>query len=857
MLIGIATLVFTFISFTHSIAEVLNVPGDFDTIQEAIDAARDNDEIRVAAGEYVENIDFDGKRIEINGDPDDPSSTVIDGDEDGCVAVFNSGEGRASVLNGFTLRNGRAVGHGGGGIYCNGTRPTLRNLIVEENTGDRGGGILCWNAHPDISSAVVRSNSATGYGGGICFSEDSSPDLSDIEIYDNRSENSGGGIGCYSRGVPVLRDVNIHDNSARSAGGGMYILARAELTGAMISANEAGSHGGGIFGSGAVELDDVVIDGNEAAHHGGGLFFNSGHPLFTRVQITRNSAGECGGGVYLEDTRLDLSRVTLCGNGSQDDGGGVFCIDDAELVVISGIIRGNSPQEVFFYPEHTDNSAVVLYSDIEGGEDGFETNDNGEVDWGEGNIDADPLFADPDEGDYSLTWENLPEDDETKSPCIDTGDPAERNQDPDGTRADMGAHYFPQPFAVITVEPDAHDFENVMLGNSAEVRFTIGNDGEGVLYVTEQRIEQEGGEFSFTEGGGEVDIQPGEQTHTTIRFTPVTIGIGQARYFIESNDRERDEIEITLVGRGINRPPEVIGSIPDIEVDEDSGRLEIADLDTVFSDTEGEELMYSFTGAPDRLNMRIDESVLGMDPSLNFNLDNGADVTVSATDPHNATVNVTFNVRIIPVNDPPGPFSLMSPADGSRLSLAEVRFLWERSEDVDGDLRDYRLSLDFSGDMIDTTVQWIVNAGVSNVVIDIARLAVELGLEDEISAEWWVTADDDEFSIESDQRWTVIIPQNSAPVPPTAPPTEFNLGRNYPNPFNGTTTVPYAVPRPTDVELAVYDLSGRRVALLVGGLKSTGCHAVDWDADGVMSGVYIVKMEAGEFRSMMRIVFIR
>jgi flagellar hook assembly protein FlgD len=73
----------------------------------------------------------------------------------------------------------------------------------------------------------------------------------------------------------------------------------------------------------------------------------------------------------------------------------------------------------------------VTYSDIQG-------------DWvGEGNIDADPLFADPQNGDFHLTWANFPIPDSTMSPCIDTGDP-NSPFDPDGTIADMGTFFFDQ-----------------------------------------------------------------------------------------------------------------------------------------------------------------------------------------------------------------------------------------------------------------------------------------------------------------------------------------------------------------------------------------------------------------------------
>jgi len=76
-------------------------------------------------------------------------------------------------------------------------------------------------------------------------------------------------------------------------------------------------------------------------------------------------------------------------------------------------------------------SVTATYSDIQGG-------------WyGTGNIDADPLFADPANGDFHLSWANFPIPDDTKSPCIDAGDP-NSPFDPDGTIADMGAFYFNQ-----------------------------------------------------------------------------------------------------------------------------------------------------------------------------------------------------------------------------------------------------------------------------------------------------------------------------------------------------------------------------------------------------------------------------
>lgn len=77
-------------------------------------------------------------------------------------------------------------------------------------------------------------------------------------------------------------------------------------------------------------------------------------------------------------------------------------------------------------------------------------------------------------------------------------------------------------------------------------------------------------------------------------------------------------------------------------------------------------------------------------------------------------------------------------------------------------------------------------------------------------------------------------------------PRFVDLEQNYPNPFNPTTTIVYSVPYQTDVTISVYDLLGRRVALLVNEPRQQGTYTVNWDASGVASGVYIYRMEAAE-----------
>ena len=88
-------------------------------------------------------------------------------------------------------------------------------------------------------------------------------------------------------------------------------------------------------------------------------------------------------------------------------------------------------------------------------------------------------------------------------------------------------------------------------------------------------------------------------------------------------------------------------------------------------------------------------------------------------------------------------------------------------------------------------------------------------------------------------------------------PESFALLQAYPNPFNPTTTISYALPSASLVKLTVYDLQGRTVAELVNGMRDTGLHEVTWDATGFASGIYFYRIEAGEFRAVRKTLLVK
>jgi len=80
-----------------------------------------------------------------------------------------------------------------------------------------------------------------------------------------------------------------------------------------------------------------------------------------------------------------------------------------------------------------------------------------------------------------------------------------------------------------------------------------------------------------------------------------------------------------------------------------------------------------------------------------------------------------------------------------------------------------------------------------------------------------------------------------------AVPRTFSLEANYPNPFSDITTIRYDVPRTEDVRVTVYDVLGRRVALLVSSERAAGRYEVRFDARDLAPGMYAYRMEAGSF----------
>ena len=352
------------------------VPGDFDSITSAVDAASDGDAICVEPGSYPEaGINFGGKGLQLVGLAG-PGATTIDGEQGGTVLLIDDGEGGDTVVEGFTVRGGYS--DRGGGIRVEAASPTLRNLVVTDNHAYQsaedtgiGGGILLDQSSASLARIVASSNVADDDGGGIWI-RDSTLALEDVDASANTAGLYGGGIYSEDSDLTMLA-VRLADNEAGIHGGGMWLgggvstFTRGEVTGnatdsceecqggglSLSWANAAvqgvtvsrnSSHeGGGIAVSGVASLRDVAITHHDAVSRGGGLYLHDGTALLDRLRVAGNLGGN-GGGIYAEIAELELTGGVIAGNTATDSGGGLQLVDTT-AVITSATLVANVAQD--------------------------------------------------------------------------------------------------------------------------------------------------------------------------------------------------------------------------------------------------------------------------------------------------------------------------------------------------------------------------------------------------------------------------------------------------------------------------------------------------------------------------------
>ena len=88
-------------------------------------------------------------------------------------------------------------------------------------------------------------------------------------------------------------------------------------------------------------------------------------------------------------------------------------------------------------------------------------------------------------------------------------------------------------------------------------------------------------------------------------------------------------------------------------------------------------------------------------------------------------------------------------------------------------------------------------------------------------------------------------------------PKAFQLFQNYPNPFNPNTKIRFFLLRPSHVTLRVYNIAGNEVATLINEKLAGRAYEIEWNASGHASGIYLYRLQAGEFVETRKLTLLR
>jgi len=850
------------------VGEVLLVPSEYPSIQAAIDSASDDATVLVSPGTYMENINFNGKNIVVKT-TDGADSTIIDGNQAGCVVTISSSTD-AAHLEGFTISNGQAST--GGGVYIDGSSTVfLRDLVIKENisTG-QGGGVYIDSSDVELNNVIITENHAMGDGGGLFIYNNSNVDFTECFITNNLCDDDGGGLKIHNSCSVIFSNSELIANTAADKGGAIV----------------ANNYSGVIF-------ESSVIANNNAVY-GAAFRLRTGTVLdLSNSLVSGNTAGVSGGAVYAATTcSLNVSYSTITDNENfNDDNSIIYLADSYSAQINHSIIWNENEIEI----GNDDSGEIdIQYSCILGGADGL------------GNIETNPLFCSSDSSDYTVA-EN--------SPCLGSGEDGANigafgvgcgpiNMGPLWHVATTGSDstgngFADNPFATIQHGINASSYGDTVLvasGIYSEENLSIHGLYNGYDYDS-KRVHLCSEIVLFPDSSSIIQntiIESNEINvayNSSVTFKGFTIKGGDAPLeftYFETNYSELASSFTNCLLYDIALGD--VGSSPDT--------VQYFDKCTIFNYNNDyasgccgfnvdNSIIFNINGFP--INMSFTFNDLGNNENGNIsdinplfcNPDSG-DYTLAENSPCVGAGENGTNIGALGVGCPiqvDWDFSISEPT----IEVMGADNEWNPGDTI-------YVEMDFCNNT-DVAHNWYpgvtVESDSSLTSLDIGHIwfyamdaeechtiSFNVLANSSIIADTIVTfrAYPEALNCENQPGYCIdsdtLIFEVPILVPVTASeaenfvPEKFALHQNYPNPFNPITTLRYDLPENGYVNVTVYDMLGREVKSLINQSQEAGYKSVLWDATNnlgnpVSAGVYLYQIHAGEFVQTRKMVLLK